>query len=171
VGKVRIIQEHLRAAQDRQKSWADISRRPLEFKMGEYVFLKISPTNGVIRFGVRGNFSPRYIGPFEILELVRDVAYSLALLPSLKGVHNVFHVSQLCVRFSFFPFSYFSLISFFLFPTSLLLSHLSLSLALISLSRSLISFSLPRARPCGVREFLRYCLVLCDFRREFLNFS
>jgi len=59
------------------------------------VFLKISPTKGLIRFGVRGKLSPRYIGPFEKLERVGEVAYRLALSPSLEGVHNVFHVSQL----------------------------------------------------------------------------
>jgi len=59
------------------------------------VFLRISPTKAVIRFGTRGKLSPRYIGPFEILERVGEVAYRLALPPSLEGVHNVFHVSQL----------------------------------------------------------------------------
>ena len=93
--KIRTIQEHLRAAQDRQKSWADSNRRPLEFQVGEYVFLKISLTKGVIRFGGRGKLSLRYIGPFEVLERVGEVAYRLALPPSLEGVHNVFHVSQL----------------------------------------------------------------------------
>jgi len=93
--KVRIIRDHLRAAQSRQKSWADTKRRPLEFRTGDHVFLKISPTKGVIRFGTRGKLSPRYIGPFEILDRVGDVSYRLALPPSLDGVHNVFHVSQL----------------------------------------------------------------------------
>ena len=95
VDKVRIIREHLRAAQDRQKSWADTHRQPLEFKAREHVFLKISPSRGVIRFGVRGKLSPTYIGPFEIQEKVGEVSYKLTLLPSLEGVHNVFHVSQL----------------------------------------------------------------------------
>ena len=95
VDKIRTIQEHLRGAQDRQKSWADFNRRPLEFQVGEHVFLKISPTKGVIRFGAHGKLSPRYIGPFKILERVGEVAYRLALPPSLEGVHNVFHVSQL----------------------------------------------------------------------------
>ena len=58
-------------------------------------FLRISPTKGVIRFGTRGKLSPRYIGPFEILDHVGDVTYLLALLPSFEGVHNVFHISQL----------------------------------------------------------------------------
>ena len=72
----------------------DTSRRSLEFTAGEHVFLKISPTKGVIRFGVHEKLSPRYIDPFKILERV-EVTYGLALLPSLEGVHNVFHVSQL----------------------------------------------------------------------------
>jgi len=93
--KVRVIRDHLKAAQSRQKSWADLQRRPLEFGVGDHVFLKISPTKGVIRFGTRGKLSPRYIGPFEILDRVGDVSYRLALPPSLDGVHNVFHVSQL----------------------------------------------------------------------------
>ena len=93
--KVRIIRDHLRAAQSRQKSWADTNRRPLEYRTGDHVFLRISPTKGVIRFGTRGKLSPRYIGPFEILDRVGDVAYRLALPPSLEGVHNVFHISQL----------------------------------------------------------------------------
>jgi len=93
--KVRIIRDHLRAAQSRQKSWADTNRRPLEFRTGDHVFLKISPTKGVIRFGTRGKLSPRFIGPFEILDRVGEVSYRLALPPSLEGVHNVFHVSQL----------------------------------------------------------------------------
>ena len=95
VEKVKIIWERLKAAQDRQKRWADLDRRPLEFEVGDFVFLKISPTKGVIRFGSRGKLSPRFIGPFEILERVGEVAYRLALPPSLDGVHEVFHVSQL----------------------------------------------------------------------------
>jgi len=95
VDKIRTIQEHIRAAHDRQKSWADSNRRSLEFQVGEHVFLRISPTKGVIRFGACGKLSPRYIGPFEILERVGEVAYRLALPPSLEEVRNVFHVSQL----------------------------------------------------------------------------
>jgi len=68
VDKIGTIQEHLSAAQDRQKSWADANRRPLEFKVGEHVPLRISPTKKVIGFGARGKLSPRYIGLFEILK-------------------------------------------------------------------------------------------------------
>ena len=59
------------------------------------MFLRVSPTRGVMRFGVRGKLNPRYVGPFEVLDHVGEVAYRLALPPSLAGVHNVFHVSML----------------------------------------------------------------------------
>ncbi|XP_028122408.1 uncharacterized protein LOC114319586 [Camellia sinensis] len=69
--------------------------RELEFETGDHVFLKISPTTGVSRFGKKGKLAPRYIRPFEILEKVNPVAYRLALPPELSQVHNVFHVSIL----------------------------------------------------------------------------
>jgi hypothetical protein len=89
------VRKHLQAAQDRQRKWADLHRRFLEFQIGDHVFLKVSPWKGVIRFGRGGKLSPRFIGPFEILERVGKVAYRLALPPALSGVHDVFHVSQL----------------------------------------------------------------------------
>ncbi|KAL5547871.1 hypothetical protein UlMin_003102 [Ulmus minor] len=89
------IQKRMRAAQSRQKSYADKRRRPLEFNEGDHVFLKIAPMKGVMRFGRKGKLSPRFIGPFEILKRVGKVAYQLALTPSLSAVHNVFHVSML----------------------------------------------------------------------------
>ncbi|KAL5554181.1 hypothetical protein UlMin_041582 [Ulmus minor] len=89
------IQKRMRAAQSRQKSYADKRRRPLEFNEGDHVFLKIAPMKGVMRFGRKGKLSPRFIGPFEILKRVGKVAYQLALPPSLSAVHNVFHVSML----------------------------------------------------------------------------
>ena len=70
-------------------------RRPLEFEIGDHVFLKVMPKRGVVRFGKRGKLSPRFIGPFEILERVGTVAYRSALPPSISGVHEVFHVSML----------------------------------------------------------------------------
>ena len=70
-------------------------RRPLEFEVGDHVFLKVMPKRRVVRFGKRGKLSLRFIGPFEILERVGTVAYRLALPPSMLGVHEVFHVSML----------------------------------------------------------------------------
>ena len=70
-------------------------RRPLEFEVGDHVFLKVMPKRIVVRFGKRGKLSSRFIGPFEILERVGTVAYRLALPPSMLGVHEVFHVSML----------------------------------------------------------------------------
>ena len=68
VEKVTVIRERLKAAQDRQKQWVDLNRRPLEFEVRDKVLLKISPTRGVIRFGSWGKLSPRFIGPFEALK-------------------------------------------------------------------------------------------------------
>ena len=70
-------------------------RRPLEFEVGDHVFLKVIPKRGVVRFGRRGKLSPRFIGPFEILERIGTVAYRLALPPSMSGVYEAFHVSML----------------------------------------------------------------------------
>ena len=70
-------------------------RRPLEFEVGDHVFLKVMPKRGVVRFGKRGKLSSRFIGPFEILERIGTVAYRSALSPSMTGVHEVFHVSML----------------------------------------------------------------------------
>nr|CAD1827328.1 unnamed protein product [Ananas comosus var. bracteatus] len=93
--KVRIARQRMLTAQSRQKSYADKRRRSLEFAVGDKVFLKVSPMRGVKRFGMRGKLSPRYVGPYEILDRVGPVAYRLALPPRLAGVHNVFHVSTL----------------------------------------------------------------------------
>ena len=70
-------------------------RRPLEFEVGDHVFLKVMPKRGVVRFGKRGKLSPRFFGPFEILERVGTVVYRLALPPSMSGGNEVFHVSML----------------------------------------------------------------------------
>ncbi|KAF5458936.1 hypothetical protein F2P56_022928 [Juglans regia] len=85
----------MKAAQSRQKSYADKRRRQLEFEVGDKVFLRIAPTKGIMRFGKKGKLSPRYIGPFEILDRIGPVAYRVALPPALAGVHNVFHISML----------------------------------------------------------------------------
>ena len=95
VDKVAQISKHLQVAQNRQRNWADSKRRPLEFVVGDHVFLKISPTRGVVRYVSKGKLSPSYIESFDIVEQIGVVAYRLALPPSLEGVHDVFHVSQL----------------------------------------------------------------------------
>jgi len=92
---IRKIQEHIKAAQSRQKSYVDRRRRPLEFQVGDKVFLKVSPIKRVKRCNVRGKLSPRYIGPYEIIEKLNPVAYRLELPTELEHVHNVFHISQL----------------------------------------------------------------------------
>ncbi|KAK5803695.1 hypothetical protein PVK06_031344 [Gossypium arboreum] len=93
--KVRIIRDSLKAASDRQKSYADLKRRDIEYTVGDRVFLKVSPWKRVLRFGKKGKLSPRFIGPYEIVERVGPVAYRLALPPELEKIHNVFHVSML----------------------------------------------------------------------------
>ena len=93
--KVSMIRHRLLTAQSRQKSYADVRRRPLEFEVGDHVFLKVMPKRGVVRFSKRGKLSPRFIGPFEMLERIGIVACRLALPPSMSGVHEVFHVSML----------------------------------------------------------------------------
>jgi hypothetical protein len=85
----------LRAAQSRQKSYADTQRRLLEFNEGDHVYLKVSPIRGMRRFKVKGKLSLRFIGPFLILKRVGDFAYQLELPDHLADVHDVFHVSHL----------------------------------------------------------------------------
>ena len=93
--KIKVARDRLKAAQSRQKSYADVRRKDLEFQVGDWVFLKLSPWKGVVRFGKRGKLSPRYIGPYEIIERVDPLAYWLVLPPELSRIHNVFHVSML----------------------------------------------------------------------------
>ena len=93
--KVKIIRDCLKAASDRQKSYADLKRKEIEFQVGDKVFLKVSPWKKILRFGRKGKLSPRFIGPYEVTERVGPVAYRLALPPELEKIHNVFHVSML----------------------------------------------------------------------------
>ena len=93
--KVSFIRQRLLTAQSLQKNYADVRRRPLEFEVGDHVFLRVIPKREVVRFGKHEKLSPRYIGPFEILERIDTVAYRLTLPPSMLGVHEVLHVSIL----------------------------------------------------------------------------
>ncbi|GKD09575.1 putative reverse transcriptase domain-containing protein [Tanacetum coccineum] len=93
--KIVQIKQRIQAARDRQKSYADVRRKPSEFQVGDKVMLKVSPWKGVIRFGKRGKLNPRYIGPFKVLEKVGTFAYRLELPQQLSRVHNMFHVSNL----------------------------------------------------------------------------
>jgi hypothetical protein len=92
---VRRMQDNWRAAKSCQETYANKRCRPLEFEVGDHVYLRVSPMKGVNRFGVKGKLAPRYVGPFPVLEKCRTVAYKLDLSPSLAGVHDTFHVSQL----------------------------------------------------------------------------
>ncbi|GKC01685.1 putative reverse transcriptase domain-containing protein, partial [Tanacetum coccineum] len=93
--KIVQIKSRIQATRDRQKSYADVRRKPLEFQVGDKVMLKVSPWKGVIRFGKRGKLNPRYIGPFKIIAKVGTVAYRLELPEKLSRVHSTFHVLKL----------------------------------------------------------------------------
>ncbi|GJT26580.1 putative reverse transcriptase domain-containing protein, partial [Tanacetum coccineum] len=93
--KIVQIKQRMQSARDRQKSYADLKRKPMDFQVRDKVMLKVSPWKGVVRFGKQGNLNPRYVGPFKVLEKVRSVAYKLELPEELSRVHNTFHVSNL----------------------------------------------------------------------------
>jgi hypothetical protein len=93
--KVKQIQANILAAQSRQKSYTDKRRSPLEFEVGDHVYLRVSPIKGVRRFGIKGKLAPRYIGPYPIIDKYGPTSYQVELPVKLSGVHNAFHVSQL----------------------------------------------------------------------------
>ncbi|KAK8586308.1 hypothetical protein V6N13_082119 [Hibiscus sabdariffa] len=93
--QVKIIHDRLKQPFDRQKAYADTKRRDIRYEVGDKVFLKFSPWKKVLRFGKKGKLSPRYIGPFEVLDKVGPVAYRLALPSEFDKIHNVFLVSML----------------------------------------------------------------------------
>nr|GEY90950.1 putative reverse transcriptase domain-containing protein [Tanacetum cinerariifolium] len=93
--KIVQIKNRLLTARSRQKSYADVRRKPMEFEVGDMVIIKVSPWKGVIRFGKHGKLSPQYIGPFKIIKRIGPVAYKLELPKKLCGIHNTFHVSNL----------------------------------------------------------------------------
>ncbi|GJW82649.1 putative reverse transcriptase domain-containing protein [Tanacetum coccineum] len=93
--KISQIKDRLKAPRDRQKSYPNKRRKPLKFRVGDHVLLKVSPWKGVVRFGKKGKLAPRFFGPYEIIESVGPVAYRHRLLVELNGVHDTFHVSNL----------------------------------------------------------------------------
>ncbi|GJT28357.1 putative reverse transcriptase domain-containing protein [Tanacetum coccineum] len=93
--KIIQIKSSIQAARDRQKSYANIRRKPMVFQVGDKFMLKVSPWKGIVRFGKRGKLNHRYVGPFKVIERVETVAYKLELPPQLSRVHNMFHVSNL----------------------------------------------------------------------------
>ena len=93
--KVRVIRQRMKEAQDRQKSYSDNRRGPLEFQIGDRVFLKVALWKGIIWFGMKGKLAPRYISPFEVITRIGSVTYRLKLPAHLEKIHNVFHVSLL----------------------------------------------------------------------------
>jgi len=96
--KAKVIHNRLRTAQSKQKSYVDWKVRDVAFMIGERVLLRVSPIKGVMRFANKGKLSPRFIGPFEVLRRVGEVAYELVLYPSLVGVHPVFYVLEVSQR-------------------------------------------------------------------------
>lgn len=94
--KVKLIRERLKIAQSRQKSYADMRKRDLNFEVGDFVYLKISPIKEVKRFGKKGKLSRRYVGPYRILSHIGKVAYELKFPAGLSTIHPMFHV--LCLR-------------------------------------------------------------------------
>jgi hypothetical protein len=93
--KVKQIHVNILGAQSRQKSYADKRRDPLEFEVGDHVYLRVSPIKGVHRFGIKGNLAPRHIGLYPIIDNYGLMSYQVGLPAMQSGVHNVFHVSQL----------------------------------------------------------------------------
>ncbi|GJR31157.1 putative reverse transcriptase domain-containing protein [Tanacetum coccineum] len=99
--KIVQIQQRLQAARDRQRSYANVRRKPLEFQVGDQVMFKVSPLKGVIRFEKQGKLNTRYIGPFKILERICPMLYKLKLSVELSNVYSTFHISNLKKRNAF----------------------------------------------------------------------
>jgi hypothetical protein len=99
--QVRIIREHLKTAQSRQKSYYDRHHQDVSYEIGEKAYLRVTPLKGVHRFGIKGKLAPHYVGPFPILAKRGELAYQLELPSTFLDVHDVFHVSQLkrCILF------------------------------------------------------------------------
>ena len=92
---MKMIREILKVVADRKKYYADLKRKDIQYEIDKKVFLKVSPWKKIMRFRRKGKLSPRFIGPYEVIEKVGPVAYRLALPPELENIYNVFHVSML----------------------------------------------------------------------------
>ena len=97
---MQLIRDRFKTTPSYRKSYADVRGRELEFQVDDWVFLKVSPMKGVMRFGKKGKLNHRSVGPLKILKSIRKVIYELELLAELTAVHLVFHISLLkkCVR-------------------------------------------------------------------------
>ncbi|KAK6146302.1 hypothetical protein DH2020_020171 [Rehmannia glutinosa] len=95
IPKVDLVQEAMEKVKSRQKSYADKRRKDLEFEVGDEVFLRLSPRKGLINPKKGGKLSPRYVGPYKILQRIGKLAYRLELPAPYAGMHDVFHVSRL----------------------------------------------------------------------------
>jgi hypothetical protein len=93
--KVKQIRANILTAQSCQKSYTDKRHRPLEFEVGDHIYLRVSLMKGVRRFSIKGKLAPCYIGPYPIIDKYGPTTYQVELPSKLSGVHNVFHVSQL----------------------------------------------------------------------------
>jgi hypothetical protein len=93
--KVTQIHANILTAQSHQKSYTDKRHRPLEFEVGDHIYLRVFPMKGVRRFGIKGKLAPCYIGPYPIVDKYGPTSYQVELPSKLSGVHNVFHISQI----------------------------------------------------------------------------
>ena len=93
--KVKLIRDRLKIAQSRQKSYADSKHKEVTYEIGDRAYVRVSPLRGVKRFGVKGKLDPRFVGPYQVLERMGEVAYKLELPEGLSGLRDVFHVSHL----------------------------------------------------------------------------
>jgi hypothetical protein len=93
--KIKQIQANIQASQSRQKSYTDKRHRPLEFEVGDHVYLRVSPMKGVRHFGIKGKLAPHYNGRYSIIDKYGPTSYQVELPLKLSEVHNVIHVSQL----------------------------------------------------------------------------
>ena len=92
---IKVIKHRIATTQSRQKSYVDVRRRPLEFVVGDFVFIKVALMKEIMRFRNKGKLSPRYVGPFKIVNRIGQVVYELILLAEMSGICNVFHMSTL----------------------------------------------------------------------------